>query len=157
MSCLGTFSRKIVLCRNYADSIPTLGNSLFPKCNLLSNLVAIGREFLEALCLFLVELLIVVIKLTLHCIVRRNRCDRVLDNINPSLAITIFILCVVERNNIVLEQSVDCSGIKLVLIALVLVSTLLGQCPSSAFTIALKPPAVKYRKVYNTIHLGLLA
>ena len=38
---------------------------------------------------------------------------------------------------------------------LVLIGTLFGKCPSCTFTIAFKPPSIKYREVDNAIHLSL--
>ena len=40
---------------------------------------------------------------------------------------------------------------------LVLVSTLLGQCPAGTLTISFEPPAVLHAEVNDAIHLGLLS
>ena len=156
LTCLSTCCRNVPRCRHYIDSIPTLSNSFLPLCNILSQLVVVCRKLVETSSLLAIELIIVVVELTLHCIVRCYCCNRVLDNLNPTLAVALLILIIKERNNFVLEQTIDCCSIKLILITLVLICTFLGKSPTCALAIALKPPTIKYREVYNTIHLSLL-
>ena len=89
---------------------------------------------------------------------RSNLSNRVLDYLHPTLRQSgLLILIVVQWDNLVLQQVVDGSSIQVVLVALVLVSTLLGKSPTGTLAIALKPPTVFYREVYYTVHLGLLA
>ena len=153
---LSTCYWEVPLCRYYVNGIPTLCNSLFPLCDFLSQLVVVLRNLLETFSLFLVELRIIVIELTLHGVVRSNLCDRVLDNFTPALRDTFLVLIIVERNNLILEQTINGSSIELILIPLVLVCALLSKSPSGTLTIALKPPAVFHAEVYNTVHLSLL-
>ena len=54
LACLWTGLRHIVLLGNHMDRIPTLSNGLLPESDFLGNLVVVGREFLEALGLFLI-------------------------------------------------------------------------------------------------------
>ena len=75
---------------------------------------------------------------------RCNLCDRVLDNLDPTLAVALLVLVVVERNDLVFEQAIDGSCVELILIALVLIGALLGESPTCALAIALKPPTVKH-------------
>ena len=89
---------------------------------------------------------------------RSNLGDRVLKNLDPALRDAgLLVSSIVERNDLVLQQTVDGSGVELVLIGLVLIGALLGQSPSGTLTIALKPPTVLDGEVDNTVHLGLLA
>ena len=89
---------------------------------------------------------------------RSNLGDRVLDDLDPALRdARLLVLIVVERYNLVLQQTIDGSGVELVLIALVLVGALLGECPAGTLAIALEPPAVLDGEVDDTVHLGLLA
>ena len=87
---------------------------------------------------------------------RSNHSDGVLNDLNPSLAEPFLILRIIKRNYFVLEQSVNSSCIKTVLILLILVGALLGECPSGSLTIALQPPAILHTEVDDTIHFGLL-
>ena len=142
-TCLHSDER-ILGTRNYADRVPTLCNSLLPKGDVLSQLVVVGRNLLETLSLLDVELVIVVVELALHCVVRSNRGDRVLDDLNPVFAVaSLLVLVVVERNNLVLEQRIDCCCIELVLISLVLVCAFLRQSPSGTLAVAFNPPSIK--------------
>ena len=157
LTCLRTSLRHIVLLGNHMDGIPTLGNCLFPKSYLLGNLIVIGRQLLETLSLFGVELVIVVVKLALHGVVRSDGGDRVLDNIYPTLRVALLVLGIVKGYDVVLEQAVNSSSVKLILIALIIVGALLGECPSGTFTIAFQPPSVEHGKVDHTIHLSFFA
>ena len=56
-------------------TIPTLCNKFLPCSYFLSLLEVISEEKLTTLCKRTIELSIVVVKLTLHCIVRSNLCD----------------------------------------------------------------------------------
>ena len=154
---LRTCCRHIVLLGNHIDGIPTLGNCLFPKSYLLGNLIVIGRQLLETHSLFGVELVIVVVQLTLHGVVRSDGGDRVLDNIYPTLRVALLVLGIVKGYDVVLEQAVNSSSVKLILIALIIVGALLGECPSGTFTIAFQPPSVEHGKVDHTIHLSFFA
>ena len=155
-TCLSSCYRNVPRSRLYINSIPTLSNSFLPLCNFLSQLVIVSRKLVETSSLLAIELIIVVIELTLHCIVRCDCCDRVLDNLNPTIAVALLVLIIIKRNNFVLKQTIDCCSIKLILIALVLICTLLGKSPTCTLAIALKPPTIKYREIYNTVHLSLL-
>ena len=75
---------------------------------------------------------------------RGNLCDRVLDYLHPAFAVTLLVLVVEERYDLVLKQTVDSGSVELVLIALVQVCALLGECPSGTLAIALKPPSVEH-------------
>ena len=83
--------------------------------------------------------------------------NRVLDDLDPAFAVALHVLVIIKRYNLVFEQTIDGSSIKLILIALVLISALFGQRPSCTLTISFKPPTVEHRKVDNTIHLSLFA
>ena len=75
---------------------------------------------------------------------RSNLSDRVLDNLDPTLAVALLVLVVVERYYFILKQTIDSSSIKLILIALILICTLLGKCPTCTLAIAFKLPTVKH-------------
>ena len=75
---------------------------------------------------------------------RSDSGDRVLDGLDPSLAEALSVAVVVERQNLVLKERVDCGGVELILIALVLVCALRLESPACTLTIALNPPAVEY-------------
>ena len=87
---------------------------------------------------------------------RRNLGNRVFDNLDPPLRNTFLIFIVVKRNNLVLQQIIDSSCIELVLITLILIGTLLSECPAGTLTIAFQPPAILHTEVHNTVHLSLL-
>ena len=141
---------------DYIDIIPTLCNGFLPLSNLLGQTVVIGRNLCKAGCLLIIELAVIVIQLTLHRIVRSDGCDRVLDDLNPIGAEALLVLLIIERHDLMLEQRIDCSCVKLILIALVLVGTLLRECPTGTLTIAFNPPTVKHGEVDHTVHLSLL-
>ena len=100
---LGTVEDRVVLAY-HADRVPTLCDGLLPCSEFLGDTVVVGSELLEVGSLFVLELVIVVVKLTLHCIVRSDGCDRVLDRLDPAFAEALLVAVVVERQNLVLEQ-----------------------------------------------------
>ena len=138
------------------DTIPTLSNALLPECNLLSQSIVVSAQLLEAGCLLVIELIIVVIQLTLHCVMRSDSSDRILYYLDPLLAEAFLVLVVVHWDDVVLQEVVDSSSIKLILVTLVLVCTLLRKSPTSTLAVTFYPPAIKHREVDNTIHLSLL-
>ena len=157
LACLSTSCREVPATTDHADGIPTLGHYFLPLGNILSQLVVVLGNLLEALSLFVVELLIIVVKLTLHRIMRSDLGDRVPNDLEPALRDAILILIIIKRYNLVLEQTIDSSGIETVLILLVLVGALLGKCPSSTLAITLQPPTILHREVDDTVHLCLFA
>ena len=87
---------------------------------------------------------------------RRNLRDRILDGSNPAFRISLLVACIVQRQDFLFEDAVNGSGIQLVLVFLVLVSTFFRQRPTCTFTVAFQPPSVEYGEVYNTVHQRLL-
>ena len=156
LTSLSSHQHAVVL-RYNVDTIPTLCNALLPECNLLSKCIVVSAQLLEAGSLLIVELIIVVIQLALHCIVRSDSSNRVLYYLDPLLAEAFLILVVIHRDDVVLQEVVDSSSIKLILVTLVLVCTLLRKSPTSTLAVTFYPPTIKYREVDNTIHLSLLA
>ena len=141
----------------HLNIIPTLGNSFLPLSNLACQLVVVGTQQVASVAQFVIELAVVVVKLPLHCIVRRNLCDAVLDNANPSFAVALGVPVVIKRHNLVFEQTIDGSSIQLVLIFLIGICALVGQRPTCTLAIAFIPPAVHDRKIHNAVHQCFLA
>ena len=83
--------------------------------------------------------------------------ERVLDILYPLGRITLAVLCVIQRNNLVFEHRVNRGRIKLVLICLVGEGPLVGQGPACTFAITFIPPSVENREVEDTVHLGFFA
>ena len=152
-----TCCRQVPLAADDIDAIPAFCDIFLPEGNLLSQLEVVLGQFLESLSLFLVELGIIVIELTLHGVVRSYLCDRILDDLNPTLGDAVLVLIVIKRCYLVLDEIIDGCSIELVLMLLILIGALLSQCPSSTLAIAFEPPSVLDREVYDTVHLGLLA
>ena len=82
---LDTGSRIIPLGANHVDGIPALSHGLLPLSQILGQLVVVLAQSLKALSLLVVELLVVVVKLSLHGVVRSNLSNRVLDYLHPTL------------------------------------------------------------------------
>ena len=110
---------------------------------------------METLSFFTIELAEIVIQLTLHCIVRSNLCDRVLDSLNPTFRISLLVTSIIQWQDFCFKDTIDSCSIQLILIFLILISTFFSQSPTSTFTIAFKPPSIKNREVYYTIHQSL--
>ena len=157
LASLSTNSGEVPVGADHADGIPALGHSLLPLGNVLGQFVVVFGNLLKALSLFVVELLVVVVELTLHRVVRSDLGDRVSDDLEPALRDAVLVLIIIKRYDFVLEQTIDGSGIEAVLIALILLGTLLGKCPSGTLAIALQPPAILHGEVDNTVHLCLFA
>ena len=105
---------------------------------------------------FVIETILIIVQHTFHRIIRSDLGDRVLDILDPVRRVTLAVLSVVSRDNLSFQAMVDRSRIQLVLVLLVLISTLVGQCPTCAFYVTLIPPTVKNGEVQYTVHLGFL-
>ena len=75
---------------------------------------------------------------------------------DPLGAVALAVLRVVQRDDLVLEHLVDGSGVKLILVRLVLVGAVLGQCPACALYVTLVPPTVLDGEVEYAVHLRFL-
>ena len=139
------------------DAVPLGHNFFLPCCEFLGFGIVVGSQCLEAFCFLGVELAIVIVQLTLHCVVRRNLRDGVLDGSDPAFGISLLVACIVQRQDFIFQNTIDSSSIQLVLMLLVLISTFFCQRPSCTFTVAFQPPSVEYREVHNTIHQSFLA
>ena len=155
-TCFAAFGQTAVFFRYHVDGIPTFGHSFFPQSNVLGQPVIIGRELGKTFRFLNIELVVIVVELSLHRVMGRDGGDGVLDNFDPTLAVTFLILTVIERDDVVFEQSINGSRIKLVLIAWIRVCSLLRKCPTGIFAIAFYPPSIENREIDNTIHLSLL-
>ena len=157
LACHHSCCRYGSIFRHYVDGVPALGYCFLPLCYFLGELVVVGCQLVEAFCLSAVELAVVVVELSFHRVVWCDLCDGVLDDLHPAFAVVLLALVVVERYDFVLEQSVDCCCVELVLIALVLVGAFFGECPSCSFAVAFEPPSVEHGKVYHAVHLCFFA
>ena len=128
--------------RHHFNAVPLLGNFFLPSSYFLSLGTTVGSQHLETFGLLDVELVVIVVQLTLHCIVGSNLCDGVLDSLHPTFRISLLVACIEQRQNFLLKNAVDSSGIELVLMFLVLVSTLFSQRPTCTFTVTFQPPSV---------------
>ena len=140
----------------HMDVIPMCSHILLPFGNLSSQLAIISSKSVVATAQAVVELIIIVVQLTLHGVVRCYLGDTVLDNLYPACADTLGIASVIERHNLILKQTIDGGCIQLVLMLLILIGTLVGECPSCTWTIAFIPPSVQNGQIDNTIHERLL-
>lgn len=100
--------------RHNRHAVPTLCYGFLPAGNVFCQLVVACRKLLEAFCLLSVELRVVVIQLTLHCVMRCDARDGVLYHLNPALAVAVLVLVVVERYDFVLQQTVYRGCIELI-------------------------------------------
>ena len=139
------------------DTIPLFNYLFLPSGNFFGLSIVIGSQQMETLGFLVVELLEVVVELTLHRIVRSNLGDRILDRLDPAFGIALLVACIVERQDFGLEDAIDSSSIKLILMFLILVSTFLSQSPTGTFTVTFEPPAVEYGEVDNTVHQSFFA
>ena len=138
------------------EAIPVRGNLLFPCGDLLSHLIVVRTDVSRTSSQLVVETIVVVVEHTLHRVVRSDLGDRVLDILDPVRRVTLAVLSVVSRDDLSLQHVIDRSRVELILILLVLVSTLVGQCPTGALNVTLIPPTIEDREVQYTVHLSLL-
>ena len=130
---------------------------LLPSGDLFGNLVFVCHQEVVTLREFVVELLEIVVDHALHGETRGDLRHGVLDILDPLGAVALAVLRVVERDDLALEHLVDGSGIKLILVRLVLVGAVLGQRPACALYVTLVPPSVLDGEVEYAVHLRFLA
>ena len=141
---------------DYLDLLPVSCYVLFPCSDLLGYLIVIGHKEGMTFRQFVIELIEIVIDHTLH---RETRCDLgdgLLDILYPLRTVTLGVLRIVQRNDLLLKHGVDSSGIELILVRLVLIGAMLGECPACTFYIAFIPPSVFDGEVKYTVHLRFL-
>ena len=108
-------------------------------------------------CQLVVEAVDIVVQHTFHRIVGSDFGHRILDVLDPFGRVALAVSCIVSRDNLCFQYVVDSSGIQLILILLVFVSTLVGQCPTCTLFVTFIPPSVQYGEVQDTVHLCFFA
>ena len=105
-------------------------------------------------CQFVVEAVDIIVQHTFHRIVGSDFRHRVLDILYPFRRVSLAVSCIISRDDLCFQCMVDSSGIQLVLILLVFVSTFVGQCPTCTRFVTFVPPSVQYGEVQDTVHLS---
>ena len=110
----------------HLDSIPSGSDLLFPSRDFLGLCIVVGGETLGAVSLFEIEAVDIVVDHSGHREMRRDLGDGAFDVLHPFRRVSLGVLRVVEGHNLIFEHRIDCSGVELVLLALVGIGTLVG-------------------------------
>ena len=138
---------EVAFYRFHFDIIPTFCHYRFPFRYFTCFSEIISNNHISTFIHRIVEFRDIVINHPLHSEARSNFCDGLFDILYPFRGITFSILSEIERNNLVFKHRIDSSGIELILISLVFVSTFFRKSPTGAFHVTFKPPTIENREV----------
>ena len=93
------------------NRIPFSNHFFFPSSNFFRFCIVVSRQNSETFSQLIVELRIVVIQLTFHCIMGSNLSDRILHYLNPAFRISFLIASIVQRKNFSFKNTVNSSSI----------------------------------------------
>ena len=142
---------------NDVDVVPTLDDTFLPFGDFACDAVVVGRNEGVTIAEGVVEARVVVVELALHRVEGGDLRDGILHGLHPSFAETLGVAAVIERDDLIFEQTVDVGCVEFVLLTLVLVGTLVGKCPTGAGTITFIPPTIEHGEVDHAVHEGLFA